>query len=261
MRTIVLTRPLSCSNELPTQLHRHLTQAGLHVYHLPTLSLSIFQDDETEHRIRSHWPHYTIAMFVSQHAAAFAHQHMARLGLTWSADIRFAAVGQGTVDTLRQLWPAQRHFIQPTPDDTQDSEGLWRAIGAHPELQSPQNLLLIRAKQGRDLLLQLTQQARWHNDIWPCYRRVPHHWDSDELVQFTHACTQKAMLVITSIEGLSALIEQLSPELRHAAQQQRLIAIHPRIAQFAHLSGFSDVHVCLPSQLAEQLPQLAHIEL
>ncbi len=68
------------------------------------------------------------------------------------------------------------------------------------------------------------------------------------------------MLVITSIEGLSALIEQLSPELHHTAQQQRVVAIHPRIAQFAQASGFSDVHVCLPSQLAEQLPQLAHID-
>ena len=256
MRTIVLTRPLPCADTLHTQL----MQMGLHVYHLPTLSLSAFQDDGAEARIRKHWPNYTVTMFVSQHAAAFAHQHMTRLGLTWPADIRFATVGQGTVDALRQLWPAHQLFIQPASADTQDSEGLWRAIGAHPELQSPQNLLLIRAEQGRDLLLQLTQQAHWHSDIWPCYRRAPRHWNDDELAQFAHACAQKAMLVITSIEGLSALIEQLSPELHHTAQQQRVVAIHPRIAQFAQASGFSDVHVCLPSQLAEQLPQLAHID-
>ena len=66
MRTIVLTRPLPCSNELQTQLR----QAGLRVYHLPTLSLSAFQDDGAEARIRKHWPNYTVAMFVSQHAAA-----------------------------------------------------------------------------------------------------------------------------------------------------------------------------------------------
>ena len=155
MRTIVLTRPLPCASTLQTQL----TQAGLPVCHLPTLSLSAFQDEDTERRIRDHWPNYTVAMFVSQHAAAFAHQHMARLGLTWSAETQFAAVGQGTLDTLRQLWPAHQYFVQPAPADTQDSEGLWRAIRAHPELQTPQNLLLIRAEHGRDVLLQLTQQA------------------------------------------------------------------------------------------------------
>ena len=255
MRTIVLTRPLPCASTLQTQL----TQAGLPVCHLPTLSLSAFQDEDTERRIRDHWPNYTVAMFVSQHAAAFAHQHMARLGLTWSAETQFAAVGQGTVDTLRQLWPAHQYFVQPAPADTQDSEGLWRAIRAHPELHAPQNLLLIRAEHGRDVLLQLTQQAHWRSDIWPCYRRAPRHWDDKELAQFTHACAQKAVLVITSIEGLSALTEQLNPDLRHTAQQQRLVAIHPRIAQFAQASGFSDVHVCLPSQLAEQLPQLARL--
>ena len=120
--------------------------------------------------------HYTVAMFVSQHAAAFAHQHMTRLSFNLSAD-RFAAVGQGTVDASRcQLWPAHRLSSSLHLRTIQDSEGLWRAI-AHPELFRSQNLLLIRVEQSRSVAATLLQHRPLAQRYFrPCYRCTPRHW-------------------------------------------------------------------------------------
>ena len=253
MRSVILTRPQPC----PDELRMRWAQAGVSVLHLPTLSLSAISRTEDEARIRTHWSNYTVAMFVSQHSAEFAHQHMARLGLHWSAAIYLAAVGQGTHNTLRHLWPSHARLTQPAPQDSQDSEGLWRSFNTHPQLTGPQNLLIIRAEQGRNTLLQLAQQAHWQTDVWPCYRRAPRHWNDDEQTQFAHACAQKALLIITSIEGLSALTAQLPPHILNLARQQRIVTLHPRIAHYAQTAGFTDVHLCPPDQWAERIPILA----
>lgn len=253
MRSVILTRPLPCSNQLPLQL----AQAGLQVLQLPTLHLSALHSTEHEQHILNDWPRYTVAMFVSQHSAEFAHQHMTRLGLHWPSEIWLSAVGQGTSAMLKNLWPTHTRWIQPQAQDSQDSEGLWRAFASHPQLQEPQHLLIIRAEQGRNALLQWAQNAHWTTSIWPCYRREPRHWTALEMHQFNQACAHRTLIVATSIEGLNALTAQLSPEQARLLPQQRLVTIHPRIAEFAQSAGFSDAHLCAPDQLATRLPILA----
>lgn len=256
MRSVIITRPLG-NNTQTDALTQRLAQAGLTLYHLPTLTLTTLQSAPDEAHIRQRWPHYTLTMLVSQNAAHFAQQHMARLGLNWSPNTWLASVGQGTLCTLQQLWPQHTRFIHPDRTDTQDSEGLWRAISAHTELQTPQNLLIIRAEHGRDALLQQAQQAGWHTDIWRCYQRSLRQWSADELTQFEQACAAHSLLLITSIEGLDALMTQLNPAQRLATQAQTLITLHPRIAEHARQSGFSDVHEYTPSELAQGIIELA----
>ena len=259
MRPVVITRPASPTSDSthPDALSTALVQAGLTVYHLPTLNLTALHSPEDEARIVPNWPNYTIAMLVSQHAAQFTHQHMTRLGLTWSPNTWLAAVGQGTMHTLQQLWPQHTRFIQPAANDTQDTEGLWRAITAHPELNAPQNLLIIRAEQGRNTLLHLAQRAGWQTGLWRCYQRSPRLWRREEMAQFTLACAAHSLLLITSIDGLKALTQQLNPAQLRLAQQQTLVTLHPRIAEYAQHAGFSDVHAHAPADLAARIIELS----
>ena len=259
MRSVVITRPASPTSDRANTdaLSTTLMQAGLTTYHLPTLSLTALHSPEDEIRISNHWQKYTVVMLVSQHAAQFAHQHMTRLGLSWSPNTWLAAVGQGTLHTLQQLWPQHHRVIHPANDDTADTEGLWRAITAQPELHTPQNLLIIRAQQGRDTLLHLAQQADWQTDIWRCYQRNLRQWCADEMVQFNQACSTSCVVLITSIEGLKALTQQLNPEQLRSAQQQTIVTLHTRIAEYARQAGFSDVYTYAPCDLAAGIIELA----
>ena len=126
MRSVVITRPASPTSDRAhtDALSTTLMQAGLTTYHLPTLSLTALHSPEDEIRISYHWQKYTAVMLVSQHAAQFAHQHMTRLGLSWSPNTWLAAVGQGTLHTLQQLWPQHhRHFSPTGQDDRRHDDG------------------------------------------------------------------------------------------------------------------------------------------
>lgn len=256
MRPVLLTRPLPCSNELQTQLK----QAGLSVSHLPTLSLSPSAQSEYETRIRNHWRDYTGVIFVSQHAAQFAFQHMQRLELNLAPHTWLGTVGQGTLATLKALWPTHTSFIAPDINDSQDSEGLWRTITTNVDLTN-QRLLIVRAQTGRDVLRQMAQAAHIPCDVWACYTRQTNIWSAQQMAQFRQFDTQLGLIVITSIDGLNALLAQFEPErLPHNLYRHTVVTIHPRIAAFAKKNGFSNVRLCSVADLARQIPVWAHSE-
>ena len=254
MRSVILTRPLSSSDGIQQQLE----QSGLTVYPLPTLTLTVLENTDNEALVVKNWTSYTIVMFVSQHAAQFAYQHMTRLNLSWSPNTWLASVGQGTLQMLRQLWPEHTRFIAPMAGDSQDTEGLWQAISEQNELKTPQKLLIVRAEHGRDTLQQLAQQAGWQTDIFACNQRKPRQLSNEEMDQLKQAVSEQTILVITSIEGLNALTQQLSSQQLKNLQSQLLVTIHPRIAQFAEGCGFEHVRCCSPSELTTNLIQYAN---
>ena len=253
MRSVLLTRPQPCSNQLQTQLER----ANVRVLHLPTLQLSTMQNPEIESHVVQHWHEYTGVVFVSQHAAQFAFEHMQRLGLSFARDTWLGTVGQGTRDTLRNLWPEHTAFISPNVQDSQDSEGLWRAIEANlaSQANAAQRILIIRAQTGRDALLHLAQGAQIACDVWPCYTRTASVWSAAQSEQFQQFNANSGLIVITSIEGLNGLLAQFpSNHTPHHLRQHTLITIHPRIAQFAQTLGFDDVRLCSVADLDTQIP-------
>lgn len=254
MRTVILTRPRAGSPELASAL----TRAGLTVHHLPTLELSDTINPADDSHLRSHWQQYRGMVLVSQYAAQFAHQHLTRLGLTLAPDVWLGAVGQGTVHTLRERWSSHPLIIAPSLNDTQDSEGLWRAIEAYAPIQPntpPQRILIARAQSGRDVLRQLLAQAGAQVDIWACYHRNMVDWTATEQRIFTQTIQSPAdtLIIITSIEGLNALMAQFPTTDARQAQMRRttLLTIHPRIAEFAQAQGFANTDWCAPSTLTE----------
>ena len=256
MRAVLLTRPLPCSNELQTQLE----QAGLSVSHLPTLSLSPTTQSECETHIRNHWHDYTGVIFVSQHAAQFAFEHLQRLELNLAPHTWLGTVGQGTLATLKALWPTHTSFIAPDINDSQDSEGLWSTITANVDLTN-QRLLIVRAQTGRDVLRQMAQAAHIPCDVWACYTRQTNVWSAQQMVQFRQFDNQLGLIVITSIDGLNALLAQFEPEhLPHNLYRHTIVTIHPRIAAFAKKNGFSNVRLCSVADLARRIPVWADSE-
>ena len=260
MRSVLLTRPQPCSNQLQTQLEG----AHVRVLHLPTLQLSTMQNPEIEAHVVQHWHDYTGVVFVSQHAAQFAFEHMQRLGLSFARDTWLGTVGQGTRDTLRNLWPEHTAFISPNVQDSQDSEGLWRAIEAN-SANAAQRILIIRAQTGRDALLHLAQGAQIACDVWPCYTRTALVWSAKQSEQFQQFNANRGLIVITSIEGLNGLLAQFPPNHPlhhppHPLRQHTLITIHPRIAQFAQTLGFDDVRLCSVADLDTQIPIWANAD-
>ena len=256
MRSVLLTRPQPCSNQLQTQLER----ANVRVLHLPTLQLSTMQNPEIEAHVVQHWHDYTGVVFVSQHAAQFAFEHMQRLGLGFARDTWLGTVGQGTRDTLRDLWPEHTAFISPNVLDSQDSEGLWRAIETN-SANATQRILIIRAQTGRDALLHLAQGAQIACDVWPCYTRTTSVWSAAQIEQFPQFNASSGLIVITSIEGLNGLLAQFPPNhTPHHLWQHTLVTIHPRIAQFAQTLRFNDVRLCSVADLDTQIPIWANAD-
>ena len=77
------------------------------------------------------------------------------------------------------------------------------------------------------------------------------------MVQFNQACSTSCVVLITSIEGLKALTQQLNPEQLRSAQQQTIVTLHTRIAEYARQAGFSDVYTYAPCDLAAGIIELA----
>ena len=199
-------------------------------------------------------------IFVSQHAAQFAFEHLQRLGLTLAPHTWLGSVGQGTLASLKALWPTHTSFIAPDINDSQDSEGLWRTITANVDLTN-QRLLIVRAQTGRDVLRQMAQAAHIPCDVWACYTRQTNVWSAQQMAQFRQFDNQLGLIVITSIDGLNALLAQFEPEhLPHNLYRHTIVTIHPRIAAFAKKNGFSNVRLCSVADLARRIPVWADSE-
>lgn len=262
MRSIVFTRPVvhypnpALQPQAPPSVA--LLQAMGHtVMELPTLELTPHIDPLACQRVIEHWHHYQGIVFVSQNAAHFAHAQMLTLNLTPSSNLWLGTVGQSSLRTLQYLWPTHPTFISPSPDHSQDSQGLWQAIAASDRLKANQPILIVRAQTGRDELIHTLNQAAISSHVWPCYQRTPHALSKQHIDQFTQACLQQALIVVTSIQSLQALLYNLESSHPQPWLKCSIITIHPRIATFAQKVGFTNVRTTEPHTLTETLIRVA----
>lgn len=256
MRTVVLTRPQPLRDRVTAVLHA----AGVHTLSLPTLQVTGHADADFERHLVSHWMSYQGVMLVSQHAVQFAAQRLQALGLTWRDGVWAAVVGQATADAVRDQWP-HALVICPADDEAQDSEGLWQAIvRSHMDL-AEQRVLIVRAQMGRDAFLNHLQGAGAQVDVWSCYRREVLMWTRTERDAFKTALQQHGLVLsMTSQAGVSALLSNLvglSDDERRHVLAQPVLTLHPSIAEYAQLQGFTHVHVAPAHEAAEQLKRLA----
>lgn len=245
-RVALLTRPLPVRDGVAEALQA----AGMESLSLPTLAVTGHIDAAFEaHLIKQN---YDGVVCVSQHAVTFAQQRLTALNFNFSPHTWLAAVGAASAQGLRQAWPDAR-IITPAVQDSQDSEGLWRALEQTGSIAPSHKVLIVRAQTGRDVLLQRMQTAHMQVDVWSCYQRQPLIWSDTQKNSVQTALMQHGLAIsLTSIEGLHGLLHNLAPIVPQLWQQP-VITLHPAIAQAAQQAGFSNISCVPASQIANAL--------
>lgn len=245
-RVALLTRPLPVRDGVMETLQA----GGMTVLSLPTLHVSAHIDAAFEAHLLQH--NYNGVVCVSQHAVAFVAERLAALNWYFSDDTWFAAVGTASGQALREAWSNAR-VITPELGDTQDTDGLWRALTRQHLIQPNYKVLIARAQSGRDVLLHRLQDSGVLVDVWPCYRRDEVRWRDDERQTVLEALNQHGLVLsITSIEGLRSLLRNLAP-IPEILWQQPVVTLHPVIAEAARHQGFTRVVCVSPHEMSAAL--------
>src|SRR5690606_11488918 len=150
---VVLTRPQG-KNEA---LAERLIAAGLEPLVLPALRIQPLRQDPADIPIPAD---YDLIVFVSGHALRLYLAALSGCGAggDWPARTLAATVGAASARLLEALPHIPReNIVHPGPDDSQDSEGLWRLL--EPRLPSIERVLIVRGAAGREWLSLKLQQA------------------------------------------------------------------------------------------------------
>ncbi|MGL4767416.1 MAG: uroporphyrinogen-III synthase [Formosimonas sp.] len=238
-RVALLTRPWPVSDGVA----QALAAAGMTYIDAPTLQVTAQVDEVFEAQLFAQ--SYDGMVCVSQHAVFFAAQRMAAL----PSHMWCAAVGVASGQAVARTWPTAR-LIVPHEGDSQDTDGLWRALTQADVLKPQARVLLVRAQTGRDVLRQRLLAAHLSVEVWPCYRREPLVWQAAQRAQVEAAMRQHGLVVaLTSIEGLRALLANCSDEIL----RQPALCIHPVIAKAAQDCGFVRVTCVSPHEMSAAL--------
>jgi uroporphyrinogen-III synthase len=129
------------------------------------------------------------------------------------------------------------------------SEAFWQAWQAHRAQQGEaghplRRVLLLRAAQGRDWLLDQLRGSGAQVDPVAVYSRRAQPWNAQDVAWVAARIGgPPPILVITSSEAVDALIDAASCALPAALpwlRRGRALALHPRIVERLHAAGFAD---------------------
>ena len=219
--TVAVTRPAGQGRELCQAIEAH----GGRAVHFPALDIRPIEDNKKLKRLLDRLESYDLAIFVSRNAVAAT---AARI-IHWPAHVPLAAVGKSTAAALQSQW--RRAVI--TPGNQYNSE----ALLALPELQSVRNrrILIFRGEGGRDLLENELSRRGANVACAEVYRRtLP---DQRLAALRTHGPID--VLVVTSNEGLTNLVQLAEPDQRDWLLHKPLVVISQRTATLAAELGFT----------------------
>lgn len=223
--TVVVTRPSHQSRPLVESLQRE----GAEVIALPVLAIEpIALDGEARERLapdRFDWAIFTSANAVEQ----------AVLQLQRPQRCRIAAVGRATARALE----GHGMPVHAMPAGNSSSEGLL-ALAELAELRS-KKVLIVRGAGGRELLG--NELARRGADVTlaELYRRGPAPVEAaavDRVVRALHGANTVVVLV-TSVEGLEALLGRIPPGERLAILGVPWLVPGERVARAAREHGLA----------------------
>ncbi|MGB6103669.1 MAG: uroporphyrinogen-III synthase [Pusillimonas sp.] len=225
--SVVLTRPQG-KNEA---LARRLAATGLQTLLLPALHIRPLAHDPGSIPPPAE---YDLIVFVSGHALRLyldtLSEHTRSSG--WPAHTLAATVGAASARLLEDapyVRPGQ--IIYPGPDDSQDSEGLWRLL--EPRLGTIKRVLIARGGTGREWLGTKLQEAGLQVRRLALYERIPAQWDTAQTGQLEQALRagSPCVFLLTSSESVDAVhanIRRLG--LEDAWGRSRFVVIHERVA-------------------------------
>ena len=225
---IVVTRP----REQAAGLAQRIEQLGGRALLLPLLEIEAVSDDRALREQLSRLNQADLAIFISPNAVQYGMAAIRASGGLPPPSLKFAAVGQGSAKTLREL--GVDPVIAPTVRF--DSEGLL----ALPELQNVagRRVMIFRGDGGRELLGDTLKVRGATVEYVTCYLRSKPALDGSTLL-----VASPDAITVTSSEALSHLREALDAAQRKAVCAIPLLVPHERIGEAARQQGWQHVVV------------------
>jgi uroporphyrinogen-III synthase len=234
---IVVTRPDEPGRRLVTEL----AATGVDALWLPAFELGPAPDPQQVRQTLARLAEFDLAVFVSP--AAVSATAAALLSQPWPAATAIGAVGAVTARAVRERLPgaAQAPQIGAAGEGASGSEALWTALQARP---LPRRVLVLRAVEGRDWLLERLRNAGAQVQALAVYRRSEHRPREADLAWLRQRATPGPLAsLVTSSEAVAALQHQCAdgPAVLAALYRGPALASHPRIAERLRAAGFADV--------------------
>jgi uroporphyrinogen-III synthase len=234
---VVVTRPAAQA----AALARKITARGRQPIIFPLLEILPLNDSAPLQATLARLDDYALAVFVSPNAIDAAFRHVSQ----WPQQLPIGIVGEGSRVALARHGLTARNitiFSPPDPSKT-DSEGLLQALDLSG--LRGRRVLLVRGESGRELLAETLLAAGAEVFSIAAYRRQAPLLDAARKTQLRQLLDTENDWIVTSSEALRHLmdlVQQIESSSGVAKiQQQKLVVPHARIAETAHMLGFTDI--------------------
>jgi uroporphyrinogen-III synthase len=219
---VIVTRPARQS----AALAQRLATFGARPIVWPAIVILPPDDGAPLARAHAHLADYDLAVFVSANAVEFGAPDPAR----WPASVRIYAPGIGTAEAITAVGLPEARV----PETSFDSEGLL----ALPELAHVEGrrVVIFRGDEGRALLGDTLSARGAIVDYVACYRRAAPATSSEGLLRVL-AASEAHALTLTSIEGLTNLLDAIGARGKALLAQLKTFAPHARIVAAAREAG------------------------
>ncbi|MGC9184885.1 MAG: uroporphyrinogen-III synthase [Thiomonas sp.] len=253
--TLIVTRVPAQSGDA----RQIFAPAGVQVLDFPLQHIGPPPDLPRFHAALAALPQTDLAVPVSPTAVAAV---FAALPGPWPARCAIGVVGEGSLRAVRRALAAQPddlpwpRLIAPDtreePPGEGDSDALWSALqlafAPGPVASFPwagRSVRIFRGGPGRDLLARRLEEAGAKVKIIEAYSRLAPEFNAQTVAQLHAALGSGGWWLFSSSEAvrnLQGLLAQaaIAPAL---LEQQRALAIHPRIAQTLREAGFGLVEL------------------
>lgn len=233
--------------------------AGVQVLDFPLQHIGPPADLGRFHAALAALPQTDLAVPVSPTAVAAL---FAALATPWPAHCAIGVVGDGSLRAVRRALMAQAEDVpwprliapgtREEPGGEGDSEALWDALrlafAPGPVASFPwagRHVQIFRGGPGRDLLAHKLEGAGAKVKVVEAYSRLAPQYNAQTAGQLRAALESGGWWLFSSSEAvrnLRGLLEQaaIAPT---QLQQQRALAIHPRIAEALRDAGFGRVEL------------------
>ena len=211
---VTLTRP-DGENE---HLAEMLAASGIQTDIRPLIQLTGFEESESSKQIAMNIDQQDLIIFISKSAVRCAMPLLDKYWPQWPTSLAWYGVGKGTAETL------SGYGIKAVYPEKPGSETLL----ALPEMSEVDDLkvLIVRGVGGRELLKEELAGRGAEVRYWEVYRR-----DRRQDAGWIEPGDNNT-IVVTSMEGLESLKEQLGDKIK----SQNIVVASNRIAEAA--SGF-----------------------
>lgn len=192
---------------------------------------------------------FDIAIFISPNAVVKTVGLLQILGRELPANLRIAAIGQGTAKAL----VANGIKVDIFPSEQFNSEAL---LSQEAMLQvQHKRILIFRGVGGRELLAETLRRRGATVNYAEVYRRIK---PSIDVVTLLDKWSSIDVVIVTSGEGLRHLYEMMSNEGRSRLLATQLVVSSHRVADLAKKMGFIKMARVAPAVSNDAIIEVLH---